>query len=100
MSLMVVITRNVEDRYRGFLGSAMLELAAGVYISTIVNRGARERIWEVLQDWHSSLHNGTIVMIWQSKRQPSGIGLKTLGEPLKTIVTVDDFLLAARVLKC
>ena len=30
MPLTMVITRDVEDRYRGFLGSAMLELAPGV----------------------------------------------------------------------
>jgi CRISPR-associated protein Cas2 len=33
VSLTVVITRDVEMRYRGFLGSTMLEIAPGVYIS-------------------------------------------------------------------
>ena len=30
MPMTVVITRDVEDRYRGFLSSVMLELAPGV----------------------------------------------------------------------
>jgi len=33
MALTVLITRDVEDRYRGFLASAMLEVAPGVYSS-------------------------------------------------------------------
>lgn len=32
MSLTVVVTRDVQNRYRGFLGSVMLEVSAGVYI--------------------------------------------------------------------
>lgn len=31
MPLCIVVTRDVEMRYRGFLGSVMLELAPGVY---------------------------------------------------------------------
>jgi len=99
MSLTIVITQNVEERYRGFLGSAMLELAAGVYFSAILNRGTRERIWDVLQTWHHTLHNGTITMVWQSKDCSNGLGLKILGEPLKTLVDVGDFLLASRTLR-
>ena len=41
MALTVVITRDVEDRYRGFLASAMLEVAPGVYASPTLSAGAR-----------------------------------------------------------
>ena len=33
MPMTVVVTRDVEPRYRGFLASAMLEIAPGVYVS-------------------------------------------------------------------
>ena len=33
MPMTVVVTRDVEARYRGFLASAMLEIAPGVYVS-------------------------------------------------------------------
>jgi CRISPR-associated endoribonuclease Cas2 subtype I-E len=41
----VVVTRNVPDRYRGFLASCMLELAPGVYTSPHMNQSVRERVW-------------------------------------------------------
>ena len=41
----VVVTRDVESRYRGFLASAMLEVAPGVYVSPDLSNGVRERIW-------------------------------------------------------
>ena len=35
----VVVTINVEARYRGFLASAMLEIAPGVYTSPQMTQG-------------------------------------------------------------
>ena len=46
----VVVTVNVEGRYRGFLASAMLEIAPGVYISPQMTDGIRERVWDVLDE--------------------------------------------------
>ena len=43
----VIVTVNVESRYRGFLASAMLEIAPGVYTSPNMTSGIRDRIWEV-----------------------------------------------------
>ena len=42
----VVVTVNVEARYRGFLASVMLEIAPGVYTSPNMTRGIRERDME------------------------------------------------------
>ncbi|WP_419625747.1 type I-E CRISPR-associated endoribonuclease Cas2e, partial [Thiolapillus sp.] len=39
MALVVIITRDVADRYRGFLASVMLEIAPAVYISPRMNAG-------------------------------------------------------------
>ena len=85
----VVVTVNVEARYRGFLASAMLEIAPGVYTSPNMTSGIRERIWDVLRRWYHELGQGAIVMTW---RDPSGIGdqqVRTLGEAPKEIVDAD-----------
>ena len=89
----VVVTVNVEGRYRGFLASAMLEIAPGVYTSPQMTDGIRERVWNVLERWYYELKQGAIVMTW---RDPSAVGeqrIRTLGEAPKTIVDADDVYL-------
>ena len=85
----VVVTVNVEARYRGFLASAMLEIAPGVYTAPNLTEGIRERIWAVLAQWHAQLQQGAIVMTW---RDPAAVGaqrLRTLGTAPKEIVDAD-----------
>ena len=41
----VIVTVNVDARYRGFLASAMLEIAPGVYTAPRMTSGIRERVW-------------------------------------------------------
>lgn len=98
MPMVVVITRDVEPRYRGFLASAMLELAPGVYAQPRMSAGVRTRIWAVLSDWHTSLRHGAIVMTWAESASNGGLGLATLGEPPKDIVAHDAILLVRRPL--
>lgn len=98
MPMVVVITRDVEARYRGFLGSAMLELAPGVYAHPRMNAGVRTRLWEVLADWYSQLRRGSIVMTWADSVANGGLGLVSLGEPPKEIVAHDAMLLVRRPL--
>ena len=89
----VIVTVNVDARYRGFLASAMLEIAPGVYTSPNMTSGIRERIWEVLRRWYYELGQGAIVMTW---RDPSGVGdqqVRTLGEAPKEIVDADGVYL-------
>ncbi len=89
----IVVTVNVEGRYRGFLSSAMLEIAPGVYTSPGMTTGIRDRIWNVLTRWHYELGSGTIIMTW---RDPTATGeqrIKTLGEPPKEIVDADGVYL-------
>ena len=84
---------NVEGRYRGFLASAMLEIAPGVYTSPQMTSGIRNRIWDVLARWHGELGAGAIVMTW---RDPSVVGeqrIRMLGEPPKEIVDADGVFL-------
>lgn len=98
MPMVVVITRDVEARYRGFLGSAMLELAAGVYAHPHMSAGVRQRIWSVLSTWYGQLGRGSITMTWAERAAHGGLGLANLGEPPKTIVAHDAMLLVRRSL--
>lgn len=89
----VVVTVNVEGRYRGFLASAMLEIAPGVYTSPMMTVGIRDRVWDVLSRWHAQSGEGSIVMTW---RDPSAVGeqrIRTLGESPKRIVDADGVYL-------
>lgn len=96
MPMVVVITRDVEGRYRGFLGSTMLELAPGIYAHPRMGAAVRQRIWSVLENWHGSLNRGSIVMTWNDSTSNGGLGLATLGEPAKEIVAHDAMLLVRR----
>lgn len=96
MSMTVIIARDVQERYRGFLRSAMLEVDAGVYVSCQLNRDARDRLWDVLAKWFDALSRGSIVMIWRDRGASANIGLKTLGTPRRNIEEIDDFLLTRR----
>lgn len=98
MPLCVIVTRDVEDRYRGFLGSAMLEIAPGVYAQPRISAGVRERIWTVLSDWHGALGRGSVVMTWAEPRASGSLGLLTLGDPPKTVIEHEGILLARRAL--
>ena len=55
MPLTMVVTRNVEARYRGFLTSLMLEVAPGVYVAPDMTKAVRTRVWYVLKDWWATL---------------------------------------------
>lgn len=98
MPMVVVITRDVEARYRGFLGSAMLELAPGVYAHPRMSAGVRSRIWIVLTEWYCHLNNGSILMTWADTGSHGGLGLATLGEVPKNIIAHDAMLLVRRPL--
>ena len=51
MPMTVIVTRDVADRYHGFLVSIMPEVAPGVFTSPELSKGVRERIWGVLSEW-------------------------------------------------
>lgn len=93
MALTVLITRDVEDRYRGFLASAMLELAPGVYASPALSARARDKIWEVLSDWHGQLGNGSLVLVYADRQADGGMAVRHLGAPPRSAVRVDGVLL-------
>jgi CRISPR-associated protein Cas2 len=86
----VVVTRNVPDRYRGFLASCMLELAPGVYTSPQMNEAVRERVWAVCCEWSGVLpDDGGVLMTWQDKSMPGGQAVLVLGWAKKDLVELD-----------
>ena len=92
----VIVTRNVEARYRGFLTSIMLEVAPGVYAAPDLSTGVRRRAWNVLSDWWGVLGTGSIVMLWRDTDAVGNLRIETLGEPPKEIVDADGILLVKR----
>ena len=96
MPLTVIVTRDVEARYRGFLTSVMLEIAPGVYVSPRMSAGVRERVWSVVSTWWEALGRGALVMVWRDSKASGGLRIETLGEPPKEIVDADGVLLVKR----
>jgi CRISPR-associated protein Cas2 len=94
MSMTVVVTRNVPDRYRGFLASCMLELAPGVYTNPKMNEAVRERVWAICCEWAGVLpDDGGVLMTWRDRRAPSGQAVQILGWPRKELVELDGLWL-------
>ena len=96
MPLAVVVTRNVQARYHGFLTSVMLEVAPGVYIGPELTAAVRTRIWDVMSDWWNTLQTGSIVMIWRDTKAVGRLRIEALGEPPREIVDAGGVLLVKR----
>lgn len=92
----MIVTRDVEARYRGFLTSVMLEIAPGVYVSPRMSAAVRQRAWEVLAEWWRVLGRGAIVMVWREVGTPGDLRIETLGAAPKEIVDADGVLLVKR----
>ena len=98
MGLVVITTRDVADRFRGFLASVMLEVAPTVYISPRMNAGVRSRTWEVMSDWHAAEPRGSVVMVWRDVNETGGVGIVMLGTPPRELVEIDGLWLTCRKL--
>jgi len=93
------VTRDVADRFRGYLASVMLEVSTGVYVAPRMNTGVRERTWSVLADWHGHEPRGSIVMVWRELDAVGGVGMAQLGAPVRELVDVDGMYLVRRGLR-
>lgn len=94
MSMTVVVTRNVPDRYRGFLASVMVEVSPGTYVSPAMNAGVRKRVWQVCSDWSSSLPpEACVTMLWRRAEAPSRVQIDVLGAPKTRLVDHDGMWL-------
>lgn len=90
MSMTVVVTRNVPDRYRGFLASVMLEVSPGTYVSPDLSKGVRERVWSVCREWSGLLSSdGSVTMVWRDVTAPCALRIENCGVP-KTRIEEHD----------
>ena len=96
MPLTMIVTRDVEARYRGFLTSVMLEIAPGTYVAPDMSAGVRKRVWRVLTAWWQELGRGALVLVWRDTASVGNLRIESLGEPPKQIVDADGILLVKR----
>ena len=96
MALVMIMTRDVADRFHGFLASVMLEVAPNVFISPRMNKGVRERVWSIVSKWHGHEPRGSLVMVWRDLNEAGGVGLAHLGTPPRELVQIDGMWLTRR----
>lgn len=96
MPLTMIVTRDVEMRYRGFLTSVMLEVAPGVYVAPEMSAAVRERVWSVMADWWHALGRGSLTLVWRDTKAIGNLRIEALGEPPKSIIDADGVLLVKR----
>lgn len=96
MPMTVVVTRDVPDRYRGFLASLMPEIGPGTFVSPGLSRGVRERAWDVLSGWWDGMPGGSLLMAWKDDSAPGSLGILTLGLSARTLTDLDGVLLVRR----
>lgn len=96
MPMTVIVTRDVADRYRGFLSSIMPEAAPGVFVAAELSKGVRERLWAVVTDWWAEMPGCSVVLLWKDDGEPGRLGLRTLGLPPRTLADLDGALLVCR----
>lgn len=96
MALVMIVTRDVADRFHGFLASVMLEVAPNVFVSPRMNPGVRDRTWGVLSDWHNQEPAGSLVMVWRDPTATGGVGVAHLGTPPRELIELDGMWVTRR----
>ncbi|MCB9678336.1 MAG: type I-E CRISPR-associated endoribonuclease Cas2 [Alphaproteobacteria bacterium] len=91
-----MVTNDVAPRTRGFLASCMLEIAPGVYTGPRMNRAVRDRVWAVVEEWHETLRQGSVIMTWPDPEAVGGQVVRMLGVPRKVLVDLDGMVLTCR----
>lgn len=96
MALVMIVIRDVPDRFHGFLSSVMLEISPNVFASPRMNPGVRQRVWDVLSRWHAHERQGSLVMVWRDLNAVGGIGIANLGDAPRQLVEADGMWLVRR----
>lgn len=96
MALVMLVTRDVPDRFHGFLASVMLEVSPNVFISPRMSPGVRKRVWDVVSGWHQAEPGGSMVMVWRDLNETGGIGLAHVGTPPRELIELDGMWLTRR----
>jgi CRISPR-associated protein Cas2 len=92
----VVVTRDVADRFRGFLASCMLEIGPGVYTAPRMTTAVRGRVWSVMQEWYAELGGGSILMTWLDTHAVGGQQIAVIGTPSYELFDRDGMFLALK----
>ena len=92
----VLVTRDVAERYSGFVASVMPEVAPGVFASPQLSRAVRDRIWAVLGDWWSAAPGGSILMLFRDETAPGQLRVLALGTPVRDLADLDGLLVGKR----
>ena len=99
MPMTIVVTRNVSGRFRGFLASAMCEVAPGVYTAPRMTAAVRDRVWGVLASWYQPDDpERSILMTWPDASLPGGQEIRALGVPRQELHNHYGVYLARRPL--
>lgn len=96
MALVMIVIRDVADRFHGFLSSVMLEVAPNVFVSPRMSPGVRARVWSVMTDWHRWEPRGSLVMVWRDLNAVGGVGVANLGDPPRELIESDGMWLVRR----
>ena len=94
--MIVIVTRNVSSRIRGFLSSSLLEVAPGVYTGSRISTAVRERIWQVILGWFFEEEEASIVMVWRNPEVSTGQSVRVLGIPPVELIELDGIVLTKR----
>lgn len=97
--MVIVCVSDPLERVHGFLRSCMLNPHPGVYLSVKLDGGSRDRIWKILVDWWNAEPRGTILMLYNDKKQPMGIAMRSLGAPRRTIESLEGIHVLLRKAK-
>ena len=97
MALVMIVARDVADRFHGFLASVMLEVAPNVFVAPRMNAAVRERTWGIVADWHCQEPRGSLVMVWRDLNEVGGLGLAHIGTPSRELVEMDGMWLTRRM---
>lgn len=94
--MVMIVIRDVPDRFHGFLSSVMLEVSPNVFVSPRMNPGVRTRVWNVMTDWYGHQPQGSLVMVWRDLNAIGGVGIANLGNPPRELVEADGMWLVRR----
>lgn len=96
MAMVMIVIRDMPDRFHGFLSSVTLEVSPNVFVSPRMSPGVRERVWQVLTDWYNAAPQGSAVMVWRDLNSVGGVGIANLGDPPRQLVEADGMWLVRR----
>ena len=89
MKSVVVVVRDVPDRFRGYLKSLFLEFSVNAFVSPAMDEGVIERSWKILSDWHDAEGKGSIIMIVPDRKATGGLNIRLKGEAVREIIDLD-----------